>query len=78
LLEITLSLIYTDVDCGPPGELENGNVRLQHGRTTHGAAAIYECSDNYTIQGTEKRECGDNGLWSSDQPHCLCKQLSLT
>ncbi|KAF4519567.1 hypothetical protein B566_EDAN004774 [Ephemera danica] len=59
------------VDCGAPGELEHGTVRLEHSRTTHGGAAVYECSENYTIQGIARRVCGDNGAWSGDQPQCL-------
>lgn len=64
---------FTVVDCGKLAELENGQVKLADGRTTHGALAEFTCKDNYTLVGDARRRCGDGGIWSGHQPQCLCK-----
>lgn len=59
------------VDCSGLPDIDHGSVRLETGRTTHGAVAIYTCHENYTLIGKEKRTCGDGGFWSEQSPQCL-------
>lgn len=70
-----LKCFFKDVDCGGLPDIEHGSVRLESGRTTHGAVAIYTCHENYTLIGKEKRTCSDGGFWSEQSPQCLRKYI---
>lgn len=63
----------TDVDCGPLGSIEHGQLILVDNRTTYDAKAVYKCENNYTLVGKDVRTCGADGVWSGQQPQCLCK-----
>lgn len=54
--------------------IPNGQVRLTG--NTVGSAAIYTCSDGYTLEGYQKRRCNENGDWEGTPPTChLTKTL---
>ncbi|KOB71042.1 putative furrowed [Operophtera brumata] len=59
------------VDCGGISPIQDGEVSLVDGRTTHGARALYSCKENYTLVGEAARECGDQGTWGGEAPKCL-------
>ncbi|XP_014245415.1 CUB and sushi domain-containing protein 3 [Cimex lectularius] len=59
------------VDCGDIGGVEHGTVELVDKRTSFGAEAVYTCDKNYTLVGESKRQCGDSGVWTGQQPQCL-------
>ncbi|KAG8224127.1 hypothetical protein J437_LFUL001821, partial [Ladona fulva] len=58
------------VDCGSPEHIENGNFTLASNATYYGAVALYECVENYQVDGHARRLCLENGTWSSDPPVC--------
>lgn len=64
-------LFKTDVNCGGLTSIQDGDVILVDGRTTHGARAVYSCKENYTLVGSEERRCGDEGVWDGNAPKCL-------
>lgn len=68
-----LKFFFADVDCGGLPDIDHGSVRLETGRTTHGAVAVYTCHENYTLIGKERRTCSDGGVWSDQSPQCLRK-----
>ncbi|XP_026500881.2 sushi, von Willebrand factor type A, EGF and pentraxin domain-containing protein 1 [Vanessa tameamea] len=59
------------VNCGGLTPIQDGDVSLVDGRTTHGARAVYSCKENYTLVGNEERHCGDEGIWDGEAPKCL-------
>lgn len=62
--------LFSDVDCGNPGRLQNGKVVLATNATYYGAAALYECHENWQLDGVSRRLCQDDGTWSSEAPVC--------
>lgn len=63
--------MFTAVDCGDLADPGNGTVLLA--LTTFSEVAIYECNENYTLEGTQNRICQDDGNWSGNPPTCECK-----
>ncbi|KAF6202316.1 hypothetical protein GE061_004714 [Apolygus lucorum] len=59
------------VDCGSLPGIDHGSVSLSTGKTFYGAEALFTCESNYTLVGDAKRTCGDEGVWSGNQPKCL-------
>ncbi|XP_063372813.1 sushi, von Willebrand factor type A, EGF and pentraxin domain-containing protein 1 isoform X1 [Cydia amplana] len=59
------------VNCGGLPSIQDGDVTLTDGRTTHGARATYSCRENHTLVGDVERVCGDEGLWTGSAPKCL-------
>lgn len=50
------------------------------GRTPHGGIAIYSCNYTHSIRGARIRRCegtGPIGLWSGQEPKCICKSTSM-
>lgn len=41
--------------------------------TTFGSDAFYQCNSGYTLNGTSKRRCMQNGTWDSSNPECVIK-----
>ena len=67
---------YTVVDCGPPPELDNGNVTFSS--TLVDSVATYECDEDYFFDddGTKTtRTCLDSGEWSNED--LLCSEFAL-
>ena len=68
-----------DVDCKKPSEIENGKLTLATNVTYYGAAALYECFENFMLNGASRRICLHNGSWSHDTPQCtevVCPELN--
>ncbi|XP_034232055.1 sushi, von Willebrand factor type A, EGF and pentraxin domain-containing protein 1 [Thrips palmi] len=66
------------VDCAMPQPTAHGRFTLASNMTYYGAAAIYECDENYELDGHARRLCMENGTWSSDTPVCreiMCPEL---
>lgn len=61
----------SDVNCGDINTIQDGEVNLVDGRSTHGAKAIYTCRENFTLVGDAIRACGDGGKWTGKPPQCL-------
>jgi Sushi repeat (SCR repeat) len=62
--------LVSDVDCGAPEEIEKGRVTLVSNATYYGVVALYDCIDNFKIDGYERRMCLENGSWSHAAPTC--------
>ncbi|XP_054274093.1 sushi, von Willebrand factor type A, EGF and pentraxin domain-containing protein 1-like [Macrosteles quadrilineatus] len=65
------------VDCGMPTPPPHGRFSLASNVTYYGAAVLYECEDNYELDGFARRICLENGTWSSETPSCkeiLCAE----
>ena len=63
--------LFTAIDCGHPGDIENGNVT--YSSTFAGSFATYSCNDGYQLDppyGTI-RFCTQLGNWSGDIPTCV-------
>lgn len=56
-----------------PQPTAHGRFTLASNMTYYGAAAIYECDENYQLDGHARRLCMENGTWSSDTPICKGK-----
>ncbi|CAD1479335.1 unnamed protein product, partial [Heterotrigona itama] len=61
------------VDCGKPEHIQHGRYTLTSNATYYGAAALYECDNNFELDGFARRLCLENGTWSSDTP--VCKEI---
>ena len=60
-----------DVDCASPPSIINGTVTLSTNATYYGAAALYECFNNYKLDGVSRRLCSEDGTWGHDSPVCV-------
>lgn len=60
------------VDCYAPQSAEHGKVVLVDSRTTYAARALYECFENYTLDGTsDTLTCEEGEKWTPEPPKCL-------
>ncbi|XP_046391090.1 sushi, von Willebrand factor type A, EGF and pentraxin domain-containing protein 1 [Ischnura elegans] len=62
------------VNCGLPEPIANGNYTLASNASYYGAVALYECLDNFRVDGHARRLCLENGTWSSETP--ICKEIT--
>jgi CUB/sushi domain-containing protein len=63
------------VDCGDPGDIQNGNRELLSG-TIFRSTAVYSCSFGFEAVGSTIRTCQASGVWSNSVPTCnaiLCE-----
>ncbi|MCL4136014.1 UNVERIFIED_CONTAM: hypothetical protein GTU68_063100, partial [Idotea baltica] len=58
------------VDCGLPETMEHGKMTLVNSTTYVGSMAVYECEDDYWLEGHSIRVCENNGHWQGDRPSC--------
>lgn len=74
LTDATHTLIFffsfSVVDCGTPKAPSHGKMNLASNATYYGAAALYECQENFILDGFARRLCLENGTWSSETPVC--------
>ena len=58
------------MDCGPPPEIDNGNVTFDS--TLFGSVATYECDEDYFFDDGIKttRTCLESGEWSNEDILC--------
>jgi len=56
-------------DCGNLIDPINGAV-LHIDGTTFGQTAHYNCSEGYTLNGTDTRICNASGIWTLEAPSC--------
>ena len=56
-----------------PQTTAHGRFTLVSNVTYYGAAALYECDENFELDGHARRLCVENGTWSSDTP--VCKEI---
>ena len=56
------------VDCGDPGQPENGMKWLRS--TTLGSYVKYKCFEGYKLKGYGYRKCLSDGQWSRSLPTC--------
>ena len=63
------------MDCGPPPELDNGNVTFDS--TLFDSVATYECDEDYFFDDRTKttRTCDENGDWSNAD--LLCSEFAF-
>lgn len=69
------------MECSEPPSIVNGKVVLATNATYYGAAALYECNNNYKLDGVSRRLCLENGTWSHESPECkeiTCDEPKLT
>lgn len=55
----------------------HGRFTLASNATYYGAAVLYECEDNYELDGFARRLCLENGTWSAETPMCKGNLLYL-
>ena len=59
----------SDVDCGQPPSLQNGQFTLSTG-TIGGSRATYTCFRGYRLVGSTTRTCLITGQWSQESISC--------
>ncbi|KAK7078998.1 C-type lectin (CTL) or carbohydrate-recognition domain (CRD) [Halocaridina rubra] len=59
------------VDCAIPEEARNGEMTLVNGTTFLNSEVMYECGDDYWLDGPAKRTCLEDGHWSGTSPECI-------
>lgn len=59
------------VDCHNPPPIVNGTVVLSTNFTYFGATALYECNDNFKLEGVSRRICSEDGTWGNESPICV-------
>ena len=64
-----VSIAFIVIDCGHPGDIENGNVTFT--TTTFGSIATYSCEDGYYPDRYPSRFCDQFGNWSGNVPTCV-------
>ena len=57
------------IDCGSPGNLDNGII-TPGDNTSLGATVTFTCNSGYTLQGMNSRTCQSNGRWNNEVPVC--------
>jgi hypothetical protein len=84
-LKRKLHLIYfyffLDVDCRNPPPIVNGIVTLSTNATYYGATALYECNENFKLDGVSRRLCSEDGSWGHESPLCVeitCPQFNVS
>ena len=60
--------LSTNPRCSLLSSPSNGQVTLSGIRTND--YATYSCSAGYTLSGTSRQICQNDGTWSGSQPHC--------
>lgn len=58
------------VECGQPQNITHGKVTLATNVTYYGAAVLYECDQNFKLDGVSRRLCTEDGTWSHETPSC--------
>lgn len=58
------------MDCGTPESIPSGGFALASNATYYGTAVLYECEENYRLEGHARRLCLENGTWSGGLPTC--------
>lgn len=48
----------------------HGRFSLASNVTYYGSAVLYDCDENYELDGFPRRICLENGTWSSETPSC--------
>ena len=62
--------IITEIDCGPPPPLSNGNISFTNG-TKYESIATYMCNSEHELLGVSQRKCGLDGMWTGIEPSCV-------
>ena len=57
------------VDCGGLPDPTDGQVGIPSG-TTFNNTASYSCDPGYNLVGSMTRTCGDDGIWTLNEPTC--------
>lgn len=57
-----------------PAPIVHGKFMLATNVTYYGANVLYECDENYKLDGASRRLCLENGTWSHEIP--LCKEIT--
>ena len=74
-VQVCILCLYTllSYSCGPPPELDNGNMTFDS--TLFGSVATYECDEDYFFDdGTQTtRTCLESGEWSNE--NLLCSEF---
>ena len=65
------------IDCGDPGNPENGR-RILQGGTTFQSNVTYECNPGFSLVGVSFRTCRADGTWSGSQPSCTRKYIRIS
>uniref|UniRef100_A0ABD2WSD8 Sushi, von Willebrand factor type A, EGF and pentraxin domain-containing protein 1 n=1 Tax=Trichogramma kaykai TaxID=54128 RepID=A0ABD2WSD8_9HYME len=58
------------IDCGKVLPVPNGSVDYVNGTTYLNSEIAYSCAKNYRLNGSSRRYCLDNGIWSDATPKC--------
>ncbi|XP_070287020.1 sushi, von Willebrand factor type A, EGF and pentraxin domain-containing protein 1 [Myotis yumanensis] len=56
------------ISCEAPLEFLNGKTEVEN--TTIGPSVVYSCNRGYSLEGSPKAYCTENGTWSHPVPHC--------
>ena len=71
LLPIVFPVLSVVVTCGDPGTPSNGQRDLAN--QNFGTEVTYTCDVGYELEGSRRRTCQANGLWSGQLPECRSK-----
>ena len=61
---------FVGKECGQPGEPANGSLMSTEILFYPGEEVTYSCRSGYVLAGSERRMCGDDGIWSGSLPSC--------
>uniref|UniRef100_A0A8W8MG18 Uncharacterized protein n=1 Tax=Magallana gigas TaxID=29159 RepID=A0A8W8MG18_MAGGI len=67
------------ISCPKVGNLPNGYI-VHNFEHAYGQKVFFQCRENFRLINASEIICGENGQWSSLQPHCahpLCPFLSI-
>ncbi|XP_034311593.2 uncharacterized protein [Magallana gigas] len=68
------------ISCPKVGNLPNGYI-VHNFEHAYGQKVFFQCRENFRLINASEIICGENGQWSSLQPHCahpLCPFLSIS
>lgn len=74
-------LLFLDVNCENPTDIQHGKMTLATNATYYGAAVLYECNDNFKLDGVSRRLCLEDGTWGHETPVCkeiTCQEPDIT
>ena len=70
VIYIYVTFLHTGKECGQPGEPANGSLLSSEILFYPGEEAVYSCRPGYVLAGSERRVCGEDGVWSGALPTC--------
>ena len=62
--------------CQAPPPVEHAYIAPSKSMHNQGSTVHYTCQVGYTLEGSDQRTCGSNGVWTDEEPSCVCQMAT--